>query len=287
MNRKPFRLFLGLTMLLAASRAGAVPTTNGLYAVFNTSKGTFYCNLRYDLVPRTVANFVGLVEGSKTWLDYSKSALANRPFYTGLTFHRVVPGFVIQGGSPNGNGNDDPGYQFRNEINAALNHNSAGTLAMANAGGTNSNGSQFYVTLAPQPSLNGNYTVFGGVVEGMPVVSTIGTVATDANQKPLVPVVMNSVSILRIGTAAANFNIAAVSPALPVPHFKAAEVLRQPGHYALSWSFLANNDYRVCYTADTKSWQGAYLGPYSGVFVDNFVASSPSQFFVVVESKVD
>ena len=274
-------------MLLAGFRSSATPSTNGLYAVFNTSKGTFYCNLRYDLVPRTVANFVGLVEGSKPWLDYSKAALANRPFYTGLTFHRVVSGFVIQGGSPNGVGTDDPGYQFRNEINAALNHNSAGTLAMANAGGTNSNGSQFYVTLAPQPSLNGNYTVFGGVVEGMSVVSTIGAVVTDANQKPLAPVVMNTVTILRIGTAASNFNAAAVSPALPVPHFKVAQLIRQPGHYALSWSFQANNDYRVCYSASTKAWQGSFLGAYSGVFVDNFVASSPAQFFVVVESKVD
>lgn len=286
---KLMRLLLTLWLGLAGGCGylQAAPTTNGLYAVFNTSKGTFYCNLRYDLTPRTVANFVGLAEGTKIWLDYSRAALANQPFYNGLTFHRVVKNFVIQGGSPNGQGTDDPGYKFRNEIVAGLNQNAAGVLAMANSGGTNSNGSQFYITLSPQPGLNGNYTVFGAVVEGLDVVTNIGAVATDANSKPLVPVVMNSVAILRIGSAASNFNAAEVSPPLPVPAFKVAQMVRQPANLLLMWSALAGYDYRICYSSDLKSWQGFYVGAYAGRYMGDFVAAFQSQFFVTVESKID
>jgi peptidylprolyl isomerase len=280
-----------MTLWLGAAWGGArgqaVPTTNGLYAAFNTSMGTFYCNLRYDLTPRTVANFIGLAEGSKTWLDYSKAALSNRPFYNGLTFHRVVTNFVIQSGSPNGLGTDDPGYQFRNEIVAGLNQNSAGALAMANAGTTNSNGSQFYVTLSPQPELNGNYTVFGGVVEGLDVVTNIGAVAVDANDKPLVPVLLNSVTILRIGASASNFNAAAVSPALPAPAFKAAQMVLQPPNLILVWDELANYEYRLCYSSDLNNWQGFYVGAYAGRYMNDFRGDFPWQFFVAVESKID
>src|SRR6476620_11192780 len=90
--------------LCVCAEVKAVPTTNGLYAAVATTKGTFYCYLRYDLTPRTVANFVGLATGTKDWLDYSKGTVVKQPFYPGLTFHRVVKGFVIQGGSPNGQG---------------------------------------------------------------------------------------------------------------------------------------------------------------------------------------
>ena len=278
-------LCLGLTCVSAPAQA--VPTTNGLYAAFNTSMGSFYCNLRYDLTPRTVANFVGLAEGTKTWLDYSKATPTNRPFYTGLTFHRVVTNFVIQGGSPNGMGTDDPGYRFQNEIVPSLNQNSAGVLAMANSGGTNSNGSQFYITLSPQPELNGNYTVFGSVVSGLNVVTNIGAVAVDANSKPLVPVVMNSVTILRIGTAASNFSAATVTPPLPAPAIKATRIVPATGHLLLQWNALANDEYRICYSGDLATWHGSYLGAYSGVYLDSFTSSVAWQFFVTVESKID
>src|SRR5580698_3099264 len=179
----------------------AQPTTNGLYAVIGTTKGTIYCNLRYDLVPRAAANFVSLADGTKTWLNYSTAQTVQRPFYNGLTFHRVMAGFVIQAGSPDGLGNDDPGYLFNDEFNPALNNDSAGVLAWANSG-TNSNGSQFYITLNPEPQLDNHYTVFGSVVQGMNVVTNIGSVATDANNKPLVPIIITNLSILRIGAGA-------------------------------------------------------------------------------------
>jgi cyclophilin family peptidyl-prolyl cis-trans isomerase len=279
-------LALGLCMICFCKETQAVPTTNGLYAAFNTSMGTFYCVLRYDLVPRTVGNFVSLADGTKQWLDYSKAAVVQRPFYSELTFHRVVTNFVIQFGSPNGIGTDDPGYRFKDEIITNLNNDSAGVLAMANSG-TNSNGSQAYVTLSPQPSLDGHYSVFGQVVEGMNVVSNIGSVATDTNNKPLVPVIITNITILRIGTAASNFNADAVSPPLPNPHIKVAQMQLQAPDLLLLWNQLAGYDYRICYSGDFQAWRGFYVGAFAGRYMDDFRAAFPFQFFEVFETNID
>ena len=280
-------LFLGLGWLAFSPILRAAPTTNGLYAAFNTSMGTFYCQLRYDLTPRTVANFISLADGSKSWLDYSRARLVQQPFYNGLIFHRVIAGFVIQAGSPNGMGTDDPGYAFNNEIVPTLNNDSAGVLAMANSGGTNSNGSQFFITLAPQPALDGRYTVFGSVVEGLNVVTNIGNVATDTNNKPLTPVVISNVTILRIGTAASNFNALAVSPPLPVPQFTASQMLHPVPDLLLVWNYHSNSVYRICYSSDLKAWNGFFLGPYSGRYMDDFAAAFQNQFFTTVQTPID
>src|SRR5688572_5434044 len=112
----------------------AEPTSNGLYARFDTSKGVFFCRLEYTLVPRTAANFVRLTEGTKSFIDYSLGKITNRPFFDGLIFHRVVTNFVIQGGSLTGLGSYDPGYRFKDEFHPSLNHNRAGVLSMANSG---------------------------------------------------------------------------------------------------------------------------------------------------------
>jgi peptidyl-prolyl cis-trans isomerase A (cyclophilin A) len=285
---KAMRIWLLIIVLVGlVSKVEAVPTTNGLYAVIATTKGTFYCYLNYGLAPRTVANFVGLANGTKDWLDYSKGTVVQRPFYNGLTFHRVVKDFVIQGGSPNGQGNDDPGYTFRNEIVASLKHDKPGMLAMANAGTTNSNGSQFYVTMAARPDLDGKYSVFGHVVEGMNVVSNINSVAVDSGSYPLVPVVITNLTILRIGTAASNFNVATVSPALPVPKVKKSYIGLFGPDMAVYWYQLTGYDYRLCYTTDMKSWSGFYVGAYGGEYIDSFYFYSPVYFFRVVESKID
>jgi cyclophilin family peptidyl-prolyl cis-trans isomerase len=280
-------LFLGLGWFAFSPLLGAAPTTNGLYAAFNTSMGTFYCQLRYDLTPRTVANFITLADGSKSWLDYSRARLVQQPFYNGLIFHRVIAGFVIQAGSPNGTGTDDPGYAFNNEIAPGLNNDAAGVLAMANAGGTNSNGAQFYITLAPQPSLDGRYTVFGSVVEGLNVVTNIGNVPTDTNSRPLTPVVISNVTILRIGTAASNFNALAVSPPLPVPQFTASQMLHQGPDLLLVWNYNSNSVYRICYSSDLKTWNGFFLGSYAGRYMDDFAATFQNQFFTTVQTPVD
>ena len=144
------------------------PNEDGLYAVFYTPKGKIVTKLEYVKAPMTVGNFVALAEGTQPLCSVNKG----KPFYDGLTFHRVEPGFVIQGGDPNGNGSGGPGYQFANEIDPTLTHSKAGTLAMANAG-PNTNGCQIYITLAPTPMLDGGYSVFGYVVAGQGIAGTI------------------------------------------------------------------------------------------------------------------
>ena len=144
------------------------PNEDGLYAVYYTPKGKIVCKLEYAKAPITVGNFVALTEGNHPLATVNKG----KPFFDGLNFHRVEPGFVIQGGDPNGNGSGGPGFQFANEIDSSLTHSKTGTLAMANAG-PNTNGSQFYITLSPTPMLDYHYNVFGYVVAGQSVVNTI------------------------------------------------------------------------------------------------------------------
>jgi cyclophilin family peptidyl-prolyl cis-trans isomerase len=264
----------------------AVPTTNGLYAAIATTKGTFYCYLRYDLTPRTVANFVTLANGTKDWVDWPKGTVVKKPFYNGSTFHRVIAGFMIQGGSPNGSGTDGPGYMFRDEFVPSLKHDKPGVLSMANSG-TNSNGSQFFVTVSPQPQLNNVHSVFGQVVEGMNVVSNINTVATGPGDKPVVPVVITNVTILKIGTAANNFNPAAVTPALPVPKLKQAYMGFFGPDMAMYWYQLAGYEYTMLYSPDTTNWTSLYVGTFGGRYMNDFRAFFPSQFFRVVEAKID
>jgi peptidyl-prolyl cis-trans isomerase A (cyclophilin A) len=163
---------------------------NGLYAVISTTKGKIVCELEYKKAPLTVANFVTLAEGKNEGTKVAKG----KPFYDGLTFHRVDPGFVIQGGDPNGNGSGGPGYEFPNEVDPSLGHSKPGTLAMANSG-PNTNGSQFYITLAATPNLDGNYNVYGYVVSGMSVVN-----ATAIGDK------IESVKIVRVGKDASDFD---------------------------------------------------------------------------------
>lgn len=172
-----------------ASCAAALPDLpDGLYASLDTTKGRIIFRLETELAPMTVMNFVGLAEGT---IDNSHAP--GEPYFDGLTFHRVEPGFVIQGGDPNGDGRGGPGYQFPNETSAELLHDGPGIVAMANSG-PDTNGSQFYITMSATPHLDGGYNVFGEVVEGMEVVSAIEP--GDA---------MRSVDILRIGDEAESY----------------------------------------------------------------------------------
>ncbi len=181
-----------------------------MYAKFNTSKGTFVCELYFEKTPLTVANFVGLAEGTIEWTDPNSQEKVKKSFYDGLIFHRVIKDFVIQGGCPYGNGTGGPGYNFDDEIVDDLTHNSEGVLSMANSG-PNTNGSQFFITLAPTPHLNGRHTVFGKVIEGMNVVKKIGEVKTDANfNRPFENIYIKSIKIERIGKEAKEFNPEAV-----------------------------------------------------------------------------
>lgn len=185
----------------AALPADAQGLEDGLYARLETNKGVMILRLEYVKAPETVANFVGLIEGTKPWTDPKTRQRVTRPFYDGLGFHRVIAGFMIQGGDPLGNGSGGPGYQFRDEFHPSLRHDGPGVLSMANAG-PGTNGSQFFLTLGPTPHLDDKHSVFGRVVRGMDVLTAIGGVKTGPGDKPLEPVVIRQATVLRVGDAA-------------------------------------------------------------------------------------
>jgi peptidyl-prolyl cis-trans isomerase A (cyclophilin A) len=167
-----------------------------VYAHFETSLGNFTAELFEDKAPKTVANFVGLADGSKEWKHPKTGERHQTPFYDGIIFHRVIDGFVLQGGDPLGLGYGGPGYQFADEFHQDLRHDRAGVLSMANSG-PNTNGSQFFVTLGPTPHLDRRHSVFGKVISGIDVVEKIGHVPTDGQDRPITPVVMKRVWIER------------------------------------------------------------------------------------------
>lgn len=176
---------------------------DGIYAEIKTNRGTFLAELFYQQTPVTVANFVSLAEGKSHSMVGAEHK--DKKFYDGLTFHRVIEGFMIQGGDPTGTGSGDPGYKFPDEIVDSLSHDAAGYLSMANAG-PGTNGSQFFITLAPTPWLNGKHTIFGKVLEGQDVVDAIGLVQTGEGDKPLEEVLIENIKIIRKGDEAKDFN---------------------------------------------------------------------------------
>jgi peptidyl-prolyl cis-trans isomerase A (cyclophilin A) len=166
-----------------------------LYAHFTTSEGNFTVRLFDADTPNTVANFTGLAEGSKEWTDPRTGQKSKKPYYNGTVFHRVIDGFMIQGGDPLGQGTGGPGYEFADEFHPKLRHTKAGILSMANSG-PNTNGGQFFITLAATPWLDDRHSVFGEIVEGMDVVKKIGGTATSKpGDRPLKPITVESVTI--------------------------------------------------------------------------------------------
>ena len=166
------------------------------YAHFETTLGNFTAELFEDKAPKTVANFVGLAEGTKEWKHPKTGERHTKPFYDGIIFHRVIEGFVLQGGDPLGQGTAAPAISSRMNSIRTCDTTCAGVLSMANAG-PNTNGSQFFVTLGPTPHLDRRHSVFGKVVNGLDVVTKIGRVATDAQDRPITPVVITGVWIER------------------------------------------------------------------------------------------
>ena len=167
-----------------------------VYADFTTTEGNFTVRLYDAEAPKTVENFVGLAEGTKEWTDPRTNERVTQPYYDGVIFHRVIDGFMIQGGDPLGQGIGGPGYTFADEFHPKLRHNKAGILSMANRG-PNTNGGQFFITLAPTPHLDDRHSVFGEVVEGMDVIRAIGSTATGERDRPVTDIVVQSVKIRR------------------------------------------------------------------------------------------
>jgi peptidyl-prolyl cis-trans isomerase A (cyclophilin A) len=183
-----------------APQAAALVHPNGPTVVFDTSMGRITCQFYEKQAPKTVANFIGLAEGTKDWTDpVTHKKMHNKALFDGTTFHRVIPEFMIQGGDPQGDGMGDPGYQFEDEFDPNLNFDVPGKLAMANSG-PNTDGSQFFITEVPSPSLNQHYSLFGQCdPDGVEVVKAIARVSRDSNDKPLTPVLLRKVTIVREG----------------------------------------------------------------------------------------
>ena len=258
MGRKPLRLlaFLFSTFAGLATANGFEPSEDGLYALFDTSEGEFTATLYFEQVPITVANFVGLAENSISHFEDITGEAQNKPFYDGITFHRIIENFVIQAGSPNGTGSDGPGYSFADEIETDLKHNAKGILSMANAG-PNTNGSQFFVTLSSETAthLDGRHAVFGLVVDGIEVVDAIGVAPTGAGGAPTNPIIINSVTILRVGEAAEAFS--------PASFLRPTEVAVEPkidigddGSARVSFPRTATRDYFLYQTSDFQGVKG-------------------------------
>ena len=192
-------LILILSLGLASCQESNYPNLEkGVYAEFNTNKGVFVAKLHHEESPLTVANFVELAEGRNELVD---SAYKGKNYYDGLTFHRIIKDFMIQGGDPLGTGSGNPGYTFPDEFSDNLKHDKKGILSMANSGPA-TNGSQFFITLKETPWLDGKHSVFGEITIGQDVVDSLGLVeTTKPGDKPVEPVVINELNIIRVGGA--------------------------------------------------------------------------------------
>lgn len=229
------RLFLYFIACIAIS--GKVMAQ--IYADVETTAGHFTCELNFQETPRTVANFISLAEGSRRWVDERNGTLSSiaprQPFYNGMAIHRVVnaEGFkVMQAGSKRGDGTDGPGYEFPDEMNvnlpATYRFDEPYCLAMANSG-PNTNGSQFFITASAIGGLEGKHTVFGKVVAGQGVVDAIVESPADASEKPLTPVIIQKISIRRVGKVAGNFQVSSMKlPTLTTPSFKRSPAPEPP-----------------------------------------------------------
>ena len=202
------RIIGSLVLALAGFAQVAAPPQHppalapGTYANIQTSMGLIVCQLLPAEAPKTVQNFIGLATGTKAWTD--KSGKERRtPFYTGLTFHRIIKGFMIQGGDPLGTGEGGPGFAIDDEVSPNLHFDKPGMLAMAKRSFPNSAGSQFFITTAAADWLEGKYSIFGQVVEGQDVVDKISELPTDEDDKPQTAVTIQRITIRKVGAPTA------------------------------------------------------------------------------------
>jgi cyclophilin family peptidyl-prolyl cis-trans isomerase len=231
--------------------------SNGIFADFTTSLGSFTCQLDYTNAPKTVANFIALATGARPWMDPASGQVRTNPFFNGLLFHRVVAGFMIQGGSPNGLGSDGPGYVIPDEFSPVLKHTVPCVISMANSG-PNSGGAQFFITVANTSWLDNVHSVFGRVTTGTSVVHSISRVVTDSSSKPLTNVVMQSVVIRRVGTAAQAFNINTCS--LPVVASSPLRLTVKTNTVTLQFTNSLNAELFLRESTNLSAWTPSSLG---------------------------
>ena len=201
MKTKFILFFMAFSMMFACQNKHT-DLEDGLYAEFDTTMGKMLIKLTYEKTPVTVANFVALAEGNHPKVDKDFEGIK---YYDGLIFHRVIDGFMIQGGDPKGDGTGGPGYKFLDEIDETLIHDKPGILSMANSG-PGTNGSQFFITEVPTPHLNYKHTVFGHIVEGIGIQDAISNVETAIADRPIKDVRIKKLKIIRVGNKAKEFD---------------------------------------------------------------------------------
>lgn len=262
---RAFIVILSLGLLLPRAGFSATPTEDGIFATFEITRGgaplgEFTCRLEHELVPRTVANFVGLAEGSRSWVDFQRAGLTRKPFYNGRVIFRVDPNFVIQSGSANDtNSGGGPGYNFHDEFHPSLRHAEPGVLSMANSG-PDSNTSQFFITLAQGTAshLDDVHNVFGKVTEaaGLTVLQSIQ-----------VGDIFASVTITRNGAAAQAFDVNAHG--LPTVEDGDPILRKTPSGFELDYELKDEAEYYTFHSDDLNSWQQ--------IFGSQFFIDPPSQ----------
>jgi len=251
-----FRIPIIIAFLIA-------PLQAQIYADFTVSEGgtplgTFRVLLEHEKAPRTCANFIGLASGKRPWIDVTNGTVrTNRPFYDGLTFHRLIHNFVIQGGSPNGQGTDGPGYTILDEYHPDLRHSSDYVISMAKSGFPNTGGSQFFITLAATPNLNDKHSVFGKVISGTTIIDGFKNASlfpTGAGNKPVTPIVINSVVIS--GPGYAGFDINAASLRLPHAGGTDMRIARDATAATMTATFdrQPQTDYMFIQSPDLSAW---------------------------------
>ena len=243
-----------LAVLAVGRGAAQAQLADGIYAVFDTSMGSFTARLHYAEVPMTVASFVGLAEGTQPWIDEETGRVRCDPFFDGQIVNRIadIPERIIQTGSQNGtNSGGGPGYAFPDEFHPSLRHDRPGVVSMANSG-LNSNGSQYFFTLGALPGLDDRHAVFGEVIAGLTVLTNIGNVALSGS-KPVDDVVFNRVEIRRVGEDAEGFD--STAQGLPVAvGVKAGIAHGTPGTVQLSYATRSNSEHVVYVSSNLSTW---------------------------------
>jgi peptidyl-prolyl cis-trans isomerase A (cyclophilin A) len=223
--------------------------------------GTFTVDLEYAKAPAAVANFIGLATGQRDWLDYATGAIRHEPYYNGVTFHRVIAGFMNQTGSRKGDGTDGPGYSFKDEFDPTLRHDAAYTVSMANSG-KHTNGSQIFITAGATPWLNDVHTIFGHVISGQAICDAINATPTAAGDVPVTPIAIQGITVY--GPSLAGFNL--TPSTLPVV-YDAHPILSKSGtNFGLNYDARSYSTYRGFHGTNLATWLA---------FKDIYFASAP------------